>query len=652
MKSGTHLFQGQLHLRTLMPAAIDPVCGMKVDPERASAHSELAGKTYYFCCNGCKTKFDSNTQQYVAQEPVPAVKVSGTVPGAGSAAEYTCPMHPEIRQKGPGACPLCGMALEPVEVTSEEDTTELRDMQRRFWIAVAFTAALLACMRFGRAWTQFALATPVVLWAGWPFFERAWRSIRTRSLNMFTLIALGVGAAYLFSVVVLFAASNAGFYFEPAAVITTLVLLGQVLELRARAHTSSAIKALLNLTPKTARRIAGGSEQEIPADQIQPGDLLRVRPGEKIPVDGIVVEGSSAVDESMISGEPIAAEKGRDSRVIGGTINRTGSFIMRAERVGRDTLVSQIVRLVSEAQRSRAPIQRLADVVSGYFVPAVVFTSFITFVAWLIWGPAPAFSHALVNAVAVLIIACPCALGLATPMSVMVATGRGAQAGVLIRKAEALEALSKVDTLVVDKTGTLTEGKPQVTRVAGVNGFSEADVLRYAASLEAASEHPLAPAIVGAAKSKNLTLSSAERFESVTGKGLKGRVDGHGIVVGNAALLGDCGISTDSGQTISEEGTTVFVAIDGKLAGAIAIADRVRSSTAAAIQTLLAHGIHVRMLTGDNYQTASAVAKRLGIEEYEAEVLPARKAEVIQKLRESGRKVAMLGDGINDAPAL
>lgn len=646
-----------------MPTETDPVCGMKVDPESAAARSEFAGKTYYFCCGGCKKKFDTNLSQYLTPQREalvslsPAVNISPAQPRkVPDTREYTCPMHPEVRQKGPGPCPFCGMALEPVEFTLEEDTSELHDMQRRFWIAAALTIPLLALMFSVRSgWTgyvQLALATPVVLWAGWPFFERGWASLMTRHLNMFTLIALGIGISYVFSVISLLGGLRLGLYFEPAAVITTLVLLGQVLELRARAQTSGALKALLNLAPKTARRIIGNSEQEVPLESIQTSDLLRVRPGEKVPVDGLVVEGKSSVDESMISGESIPVEKSIESRVIGGTVNGTGSFVMRAERVGRDTLLSQIVRLVGEAQRSRAPIQRLADTVAGYFVPAVVLAGILTFIAWSIWGPAPVFRHALVNAVAVLIIACPCALGLATPMSVMVATGRGAHAGVLIRNAEALETLSRIDTLVVDKTGTLTEGKPQVTEITSFHGFSDEDVLRYAAALEHASEHPLAHAVTEAARSRKIPITSADQFQSFTGKGLRGSVAGHAVLVGNALLLEENGIAAAGTQEEARARTVLFVAVDGNLAGLIGVTDPVRDSTKPAIEALRRRGIKIRMLTGDNRQIATKVAQSLSIDDFESEVLPAGKAEVVQKLQTAGHKIAMLGDGINDAPAL
>ncbi|HZS53961.1 MAG TPA: heavy metal translocating P-type ATPase [Bryobacteraceae bacterium] len=661
-----------------MQTEIDPVCGMQVDPGSAAGRSDFESKTYYFCAVSCQKKFEIDPPRYLApkQQTFVQIGLPSTAPPAttrpADVGEYTCPMHPEIRQKGPGPCPICGMALEPVEFTLQEDTSELRDMQRRFWMATTLTLPLLILMVLemfssvpgssgfmsrASGWLQFALATPVVLWAGWPFFERGWISVATRHLNMFTLIALGTGVSYLFSVAALVGGFGIGLYFEPAAVITTLVLLGQVLELRARAKTSGAIKALLNLAPKTARRIVGISEVEVLLEQVQVGDRLRVRPGEKIPVDGIVVNGHSSVDESMLSGESMPVEKAVDNRVIGGTVNGTGSFIMRADRVGSDTMLSQIVRLVSQAQRSRAPIQRLADVVAGYFVPAVVLTAILTFIAWYIYGPAPVFGHALVNAVAVLIIACPCALGLATPMSVMVATGRAAQAGVLIRNAEALEALSKIDTLLVDKTGTLTEGKPAVTSVIPLNGFSEADVLHYAAALEHASEHPLAHAVMEAARSKEIALASADRFQSVTGKGLKGSVAGRQILAGNSLLLEEAGIplewAADQAHRIRDQSRTVlFVAVDGTLAGLIGVADPVRSSTIPALQALRRRGIRIRMLTGDNRRTAAELARSLKIDDFEAEMLPAAKAEVVRNLQSVGRKVAMFGDGINDAPAL
>jgi len=638
---------------------------MKVDADRAAGTADHAGKTYYFCAVGCKNKFEINPTRYLSPKPQSGtfVQLSSLVTPATMApakpdGEYTCPMHPEVRQKRAGACPICGMALEPVEFSIEEDTSELREMQRRFWIAVALTIPLLALMLLpglpGRSIRslEFALATPVVLWSGWPFFQRGGASVVTRHLNMFTLIALGVGISYLFSVASLITGLNAGLYFEPAAVITTLGLLGQILELRARAHTSEAIKALLNLGPKTARRIAGGTETESAIDDIHPGDLLRVRPGEKIPVDGVVLEGNSSVDESMISGESMPVEKTVDARVTGGTLNSTGSFVMRAERVGRDTVLSQIVRLVAEAQRSRAPIQRLADIVSGYFVPAVVLASILTFMAWYVWGPAPALGHALVNAVAVLIIACPCALGLATPMSVTVATGRGAQSGVLIRNAEALEALANVDTLVVDKTGTLTEGRLKVVSTLAANGCSEEDLLRFAASLEKSSEHPVAQAVIEAAQAIAITIPPAENFQSITGKGLKGQVDGRAVIVGNPLLLEEAGVTVHADLAAAHDAqSALFVSIDGTLAGSILLVDALRSSAEPTIAAIRSAGINVVMLTGDNTRVAASLAKRLRIH-FEAEVLPGGKADAVRKLQSAGHKIAMLGDGINDAPAL
>jgi Cu+-exporting ATPase len=644
---------------------------MQVDPQRAAASSEYSGKTYYFCCSGCKTKFDANPGQYLAPKKPPsslvqlgpaiAAKPPEQMQTRQDTGEYTCPMHPDVRQRGLGACPRCGMALEPVEFTLEEDTSELDDMRRRFWMSASLTVPLLALMAIDLlpgasrptwsnspwiSWIQLALATPVVLWGGKPFFERGWTSVRTRQLNMFTLIALGTGISYVFSVLALVGGMGHDLYFEPAAVITTLVLLGQVLELRARAQTSGAIKALLSLAPKTARRLAGDADEEIPLDYVHPGDMLRVRPGEKVPVDGIVIDGASTVDESMISGEPVPVEKSKQSPVLAGTINGNGTFVMRTERVGRETVLSQVVQLVSEAQRSRAPIQRLADIVAGYFVPAVVLASFITFLAWWIWGPAPALPHAFVNAVAVLIIACPCALGLATPMSVMVATGRGAHAGVLIRNAEALEALSKVDTLVIDKTGTLTEGKPKVLAIRTAPGFSETDVLRHAAALEQSSEHPLAQAVVDAARARGMPIPQPDGFESVPGQGVRGHVAGRRVLAGNAQFLRNSGIQLDSMRA------PILVAIDNHRAGALDISDPIRPAARESIRALHASGIRIKMLTGDNRATATEIAQQLSIDDFEAEVLPAAKADSVRQLQKSGHKVAMLGDGVNDAPAL
>jgi Cu+-exporting ATPase len=599
--------------------------------------------------------------------------------------EYVCPMHPEIVREEPGSCPICGMALEPRTATVEEEANpELADMTRRFWISLIFTVPLvflaMSEMLPGQpvqhvlsprllTWIQLVLATPVVLWGGWPFFERGWRSIVNRSLNMFTLIAIGTGTAYLYSIIAtlfpdIFPASfrthsgAVAVYFEAAAVITTLVLLGQVLELRARSRTSSAIKALLGLAPKTARLLRNdGSEADVPLERVQPGDRLRVRPGEKIPVDGVVLEGGSAVDESMITGEPIPVEKTIGSRVTGGTVNGAGGLVMRAERVGSETLLAQIVRMVGEAQRSRAPIQRLADIASAYFVPIVVLVAIVTFVVWSVLGPEPRLAHALVNAVAVLIIACPCALGLATPMSIMVGTGRGAAAGVLIKNAEALEVMEKVDTLVIDKTGTLTEGKPRLRTVHVEPSWPEATVLRLAASLERGSEHPLATAIVTGAQAHGITLSEVVGFQSIAGKGVMGTVDGHHVALGNRALLAELAVDvqalTARAEQLRQEGQTVmYVAIDRRPAGLLGVADPIKASTHEAVQQLRAEGVRLVMLTGDNRTTAEAVARTLGIDAVEAEVLPERKGEIVKRIQAEGRVVAMAGDGINDAPAL
>ena len=598
--------------------------------------------------------------------------------------EYVCPMHPQIVRDAPGSCPICGMALEPRTVTGDEENAELKDMTRRFWVSVALSVPLLAFVMgdmlpgqplrhalSGRlmAWLQLVLATPVVLWGGWPFFARGWASIVNRSLNMFTLIALGTGTAYVYSVVAALApgmfpesfrthGGEVELYFEAAAIITTLVLLGQVIELRARSQTSSAIKALLGLTPKTARRLRDdGGEEDVSLDEVRPGDRLRVRPGERVPVDGVVLEGTSAVDESMVTGEPIPVEKAPSSRVTGGTVNGTGGFVMRAERVGSDTLLAQIVRMVSEAQRSRAPIQRLADTVSAYFVPAVVAVAVISAAVWGLLGPEPRMAYALVNAVAVLIIACPCALGLATPMSIMVATGRGAMAGVLIKNAEALEILERIDTLVVDKTGTLTEGRPRLVSLVTAPGHSESDLLILAASLERGSEHPLAAAIVAGAEERKLTLSAAKDFRSVTGKGVAGRVEGRTVVLGNHRLIQDLGVPigdlAERADALRREGqTAMFVAVDGRIAGLVGVADPIKESTPEALRLLRESGVRVVMLTGDSRATAETVARKLGITEIEAEVLPDQKSAVVKRLQAEGRIVAVAGDGINDAPAL
>jgi Cu+-exporting ATPase len=597
---------------------------------------------------------------------------------------YTCPMHPEVKQDEPGACPKCGMALEATTVTLEEKNPELKDMARRFWVALALTVpvfavalthmvpALKAMHIFSTrtaGWIEFVLSTPVVLWAGWVLLKRGWNSVINRSLNMFTLIGMGVGVSYLYSVVALLfpqifpptfrdASGQIATYFDAAAMITVLVLLGQVMELKARSRTSSAIKALLGLAPKTARKVEDdGTERDVPLDEVQPGDTLRVRPGEKVPVDGVVLEGSSSVDESMVTGEPIPVEKAPDDTVTGGTVNATGSFTMRAERVGSETLLAQIVQMVSEAQRSRAPIQRIADVAASWFVPTVILSSVITFIIWALVGPQPALAYALVNAVAVLMIACPCALGLATPMSIMVGTGRGAQAGILIKNAESLEVLQKVDTLVVDKTGTLTEGRPRLTDVVPVEGIDAKELLGLAASLERASEHPLAAAIVAGAGDRKAELSSVESFESLTGKGVRGNVHGREVALGNARLLEALNLSegllSQKAEALRKEGKTVmFVALDGALAGLITVSDPVKESTPEAVRTLKEHGIRIVMLTGDNRVTAQAVASELGIGEIEADVLPDQKSAVVKRLQDEGRFVAMAGDGVNDAPAL
>ncbi len=655
----------------------DPVCGMTVKPETPH-QAEHDGKTWKFCSKGCREKFVADPGRFMpkaAPARAPAV----------AAGTWTCPMHPKIVRSEPGTCPICGMALEPRAISlNDEPNPELVDMTRRFKVSLGLAIPILALAMSdllpGRpverllspafqTWIQLLLATPVVLWGGGPFFVRGWASIVNRRLNMFTLIALGTGAAYFYSLVATlfpkglpdaFRGHNGAvaIYFEAAAVITTLVLLGQVLELRARSQTGRAIRALLDLAPKMARVVRpDGREEDVPLEQVVPGDQLRVRPGEKVPVDGVVVEGTSAVDESMVTGEPIPVTKTADSRVIGGTVNGTGGFVMRAERVGAETLLGQIVRMVGEAQRSRAPIQRLADTVSSWFVPGVIAAAVVTFGAWAIWGPEPRFAYALVNAVAVLIIACPCALGLATPMSIMVGTGRGAQAGVLFKNAEALETLEKVDTLVVDKTGTLTEGKPVLTKVVAAEGTTEDDVLRLAASLERGSEHPLAAAIVAGAGSRGIEAVAAQDFRSISGKGVAGTVAGRKVALGNAALLEELAISAaplaPRAEELRKEGATVmFVAVDGRLTGLLAVADPVKQSTPEAIRHLHEEKVRIVMLTGDSQTTAEAVARALGIDEVVAGVLPEEKGKVIARLQEQGHVVAMAGDGVNDAPAL
>ena len=655
----------------------DPVCGMIVDPHTTKHRHSHAGRTYYFCSAGCLAKFSADPQKFIS-------------PGAAKTAEevpegtiYTCPMHPQIRQVGPGSCPICGMALEPELVSAETGPNpELADMSRRFWIGLVLALPVVALEMGGHLtnlhmllgqktsnWLQFALATPVVLWAGWPFFVRGWQSLVTRNLNMFTLVAMGTGVAWVYSVVAVVTPDlfppafrnpdgSVAVYFEAAAVITVLVLLGQVLELRARESTSGAIRALLDLAPKTARRIRDdGTEEEVQLDAIHVGDRLRVRPGEKVPVDGSVAEGRSSVDESMVTGESMPVTKERGGKVIGGTMNQSGALVIEAQKVGRDTMLSQIVQLVAKAQRSRAPIQRLADQVSGWFVPAVIVVAAVAFAVWSIWGPEPRLSYGLVAAVAVLIIACPCALGLATPMSIMVGVGRGAEAGVLIKNAEALEHMEKVDTLVVDKTGTLTEGKPAVTAIVAAAGFTEGEVLRLAASVERASEHPLAFAIVAAAEAKGQTTSAVTDFDSPVGRGALGTVDGKRIVLGNAKFMAEQGVEVASlasaAEGLRQDGATViFAGRDSVLAGVLAIADPVKASTPEALAALKAEGVRVVMLTGDNWTTAKAVARRLGIDEVEAEVLPEQKSDVVQKYKAAGNVVAMVGDGVNDAPAL
>jgi Cu+-exporting ATPase len=657
----------------------DPVCGMTVDPATARHQRTHRGRTFWFCSGGCARKFETAPDDYARGErPQPKEAPADAI--------YTCPMHPEIEQVGPGDCPICGMALEPKTVTAvaEGPSAEYLDMSRRFWISAVLALPLLVwvmgdhLLGLGLAhaipgplahWIQLALATPVVLWAGWPIFKRCWASFLKMSPNMWTLIGIGVGAAYLYSVVATLApgifpaafrgpAGEVEVYFEAAAVIVALVLLGQVLEIRARERTSGAIKALLGLAPKTARRLRDdGTDEEVPLEEVQVGDRLRVRPGDKIPVDGVVLEGRSTVDESMLTGEPLPAEKAPGDKVTGGTLNRSGSFILRAERVGGATMLAQIVQMVAEAQRSRAPIQRLVDVVAGWFVPAVVAVAVLAFIAWSIFGPPPAMAYALVAAVSVLIIACPCALGLATPMSIMVGTGRGAQAGVLIKNAEALERFAKVDTLVVDKTGTLTEGKPKVTALVPAEGVDEADLLWLAASLERGSEHPLAAAIVAAATERGVQLAEASDFHSITGKGVRGAVEGRAVALGNQRLLEalhvDPGTLAPRAEERRAEGETVmFVAVDGKPAGLVCVADPIKETTPRALQALRDEGLRIVMLTGDNRTTAEAVARRVGIDEIHAEVLPEHKNDAVRRLREAGKIVAMAGDGINDAPAL
>src|ERR1700732_5410536 len=699
----------------------DPVCGMSVQPAQGSAMVNHAGKTYFFCCAGCAAKFRGEPEKYLTprtpspsdsrdpktlaaqkssficpMDPEVLAERPGPCPKCGMALEpalplppstrvdYTCPMHPEIVRDAPGSCPICGMALEPRTTSiDDEQNPELASMTRRFWISVGLTIPVLVLgmsnlipghpfqhwlgMR-AIAWLELLLATPVVLWAGWPFFERGWASLVNRSLNMFTLIALGTGTAYVFSVIAVLSPQTfpdsfrvmggVPIYFEAASAITTLVILGQVLELRARSRTSTAIRSLLKLSPKSARLVrVDGTEIDVPVEHVAAGDLLRVRPGEKVPVDGVIAEGESSVDESLMTGEPIPVEKSAGARVIGGTVNGTGTFIMRADRVGSETLLSQIVRMVSEAQRSRAPVQKLADRVSGYFVPAVLVIAILTFIACAFYGPEPKMAHALLNAVAVLIIACPCALGLATPMAIMVGTGRGALAGILVKNAEALEIFEKVDTLVVDKTGTLTEGRPRVVSVVPAAGSVEKQILRFAATLERGSEHPLAGAILAAAKERSIDLGNLTDFQSRTGRGVLGKVDGRTSALGNRALFAELKIAIGalekSAKWQEADGETVmFVAVDGAIIGIVGVADPIKSTTPEALAKLHREGIRIIMLTGDSRASADSVARKLGIDQIRAEILPSGKSEIVKQLQAEGHLVAMAGDGVNDAPAL
>ena len=670
----------------ILPAAPrekDPVCGMMVDPQKAAGKVEHDGKTYYFCSARCAERFRNEPEKFLAAPGTAGMEHKASpvaAPAVAKNVRYTCPMHPEIVQIGPGTCPKCGMALEPMDIVAEEQADpEYESMRKRFWVSAALSLPLLVLSMFGEMLglrlqpgtknaIELLLATPVVLWCGWPFFQRFWASLVNRSPNMFTLIGLGTGAAYLYSVAAtlfpqFFPASfrdmhgGVAVYFEAAAVIITLVLLGQVLELRARQRTSGAIRELLHLAPQIAHLVSGGTERDVPLEQVKPGDALRVRPGERVPVDGVVREGASAVDESMVTGEPLPVEKSAGDKVTGGTLNASGSFVMAAERVGSDTLLARIVKLVSEAQRSRAPMQRLADKVAGYFVPGVVAAAILAFLGWAIWGPEPRMAHALLAAVAVLIIACPCALGLATPMSIMVAVGRGASVGVLVRNAEALETLARVDTLVIDKTGTLTEGKPHLTNVRVLEGtkLAENALLSLAASVERASEHPLARAIVRAAEERKLPLAPVTEFQASPGGGVQARVLGKQVLAGTARFLGQQGIVLDAGgdSDVAESASTAInVAVDGRLVGVLSLSDEIKASTPEAIRALREGGLRVVMLTGDRREAAKNVAAQLGIEEFEAEVLPEQKTDVIEKLKAEGRIVAMAGDGINDAPAL
>jgi Cu+-exporting ATPase len=653
--------------------ATDPVCGMSVDPQTAKHRFAYRGRDYFFCSGRCRERFEAEPDKFLQPKPPEAAAPAGTI--------YTCPMHPQVKQIGPGSCPICGMALEPEQISlDDKPDPELVGMTRRFWIALTLTIPVFVIEMGGHLglmhlvpqnwsnWISFVLSTPVVLWAGAPFFARGWRSLVTQNFNMFTLIAMGTGVAWAYSVVATLAPQlfppafrdmhgEVAVYFEAAAVITVLVLLGQVLELRAREKTSGAIRALLGLAPKTARRITEHGDEDVALDSIAVGDLLRVRPGEKIPVDGVVTQGRSSLDESMVTGESMPVSKAEGDHVIGGTVNQSGGLVVRAEKIGRDSMLARIVDMVARAQRSRAPIQRLADRVAGWFVPAVIAAAVLAFAAWAMFGPEPRFTFGLVAAVTVLIIACPCALGLATPMSIMVGIGRGAHAGILIRDAQALEQLESIDTLVIDKTGTLTEGRPKVVAVIPVPGVDENELLRLAASVERGSEHPLARAILNAATERGLALRDVRDFVSPSGKGAFGMVDGRAVALGNAMLMRDLNIATQDLDAAAERArrngaTAIIVAIDGRAAGVIAIADPIKPSAPAALQALRSDGLRIVMLTGDNVTTANAVAKTLGIDEIEAGVLPERKSEVVQRLRGEGRRVAMAGDGVNDAPAL
>jgi len=683
MEGHEHYYHHEHEGMAPQPEFVDPVCGMKTTEESQFMKYEYEGQAFYFCSDTCLTKFKENPEKYIhiaeeKHEKEPPQEAAGT-------GIYTCPMHPEVRQIGPGSCPICGMALEPVLPTEEEDNEEYLYMRRRFWVGAFLTLPLvLIAMRYvffpggflekfasarTYGWIELILATPVVLWAGWPFFVRGWQSIINKSLNMFTLIGLGVGVSYVYSLIATFfprifpealktQEGTVGVYFEAAAVIVVLILLGQVLELKARSQTGAAIKALLGLAPKTARKVnEDGTEQDIPLEHVKKGDKLRVRPGEKIPVDGIIIEGTTNVDESMITGEPVPVKKGPGDKVVGATVNGTGSIIMEAEKVGAETLLAQIVNMVAEAQRSRAPIQNLADKVAGYFVPAVITISLISFVVWMLVGPDPRLAHAIIAAVSVLIIACPCALGLATPMSIMVATGKGATMGVLFKNAEAIEHMRKVDTLVVDKTGTLTEGRPKVTKIKLLGSLDEKVALTLAASLEQGSEHPLAMAIVDHAKETGSNLSPPEGFESHTGKGVSAAIEGRNVALGNKALMEEMSIDTEPvaqkvAQLQAEAATVMYLAVDGKLEALICVADPIKETTPKAIEELHKEGLRIVMLTGDSRHTADAVAKKLDIDEVVAEVLPDQKANAVKEFQDKGRMVAMAGDGINDAPAL